>query len=167
MAAAGSQHPPGQHPDLPPPPATVGPIGWLRANLFSAGPNTTLTLVPFVAAGLLAWLDGQTLGVSILIGIAVALVVRIVARIVAGNPVIENTLLTIMGVFVIVLIVAMLFDFTVLDAVWKASDRKDCISPRTAPVGASSQPASPSSCTASTRTPSAGASTLSGYFWWC
>jgi general L-amino acid transport system permease protein len=35
----------GRHPDLPPPPATVGALGWLRRNLFSSPLNTALTLV--------------------------------------------------------------------------------------------------------------------------
>jgi len=36
----------------PPPPATSGPIGWLRANLFSSVPNTILTVlaIAFLAA---------------------------------------------------------------------------------------------------------------------
>ena len=36
----------------PPPPATPGPIGWLRANLFSSVPNTILTVlaIAFLAA---------------------------------------------------------------------------------------------------------------------
>jgi general L-amino acid transport system permease protein len=125
--AASSQYPPGQHPDLPAPPATVGVVGWLRANLFSSGPNTGLTLVPFVIAYLAAdWFGGLSIMGSVLIAILVVLAVRIVARIVAGNPVIENTLLTIIGAVIIVLILNALFDFTVLDAVWDATGRKDC-----------------------------------------
>ena len=38
-------YPPGQHPDLPPPPGSAGLPGWLRANLFSSIGNTLLTLV--------------------------------------------------------------------------------------------------------------------------
>jgi general L-amino acid transport system permease protein len=38
-------YPPGQHPDLPPPPGSAGLLGWLRANLFSSIGNTLLTLV--------------------------------------------------------------------------------------------------------------------------
>ncbi|MBB3065508.1 amino acid ABC transporter permease [Limibacillus halophilus] len=36
---------PGQHPDMPPPLATRGIIGWMRKNLFSSIGNTILTLV--------------------------------------------------------------------------------------------------------------------------
>lgn len=36
---------PGEHPDLPPPLATAGILGWLRANLFSSLFNTALTIV--------------------------------------------------------------------------------------------------------------------------
>ena len=36
---------PGSHPDLPPPPGTIGVIGWLRANLFSDITNTVMTLL--------------------------------------------------------------------------------------------------------------------------
>ena len=32
-------------PSLPPPPFTVGPVGWLRANLFNSPLNTVLTLI--------------------------------------------------------------------------------------------------------------------------
>jgi general L-amino acid transport system permease protein len=39
-------------PSLPPPPGTVGVIGWIRANLFSSPANTALTIV---AALLAAW----------------------------------------------------------------------------------------------------------------
>jgi general L-amino acid transport system permease protein len=35
---------PGTHPDLPPPPGTVGVVGWLRQNLFSSVVNSVLTL---------------------------------------------------------------------------------------------------------------------------
>ena len=43
------EYAPGRHPDLPPPPGTIGAIGWLRANLFSSVFNTILT---FASAGL-------------------------------------------------------------------------------------------------------------------
>ncbi|MBF0280084.1 MAG: amino acid ABC transporter permease [SAR324 cluster bacterium] len=36
---------PGNHPDLPPPPGTIGTIGWMRKNLFSTPLNTFLTLL--------------------------------------------------------------------------------------------------------------------------
>ena len=39
-------------PDRPAPPTTVGPIGWLRRNLFGGIVNTLLTLG---AVALLAW----------------------------------------------------------------------------------------------------------------
>lgn len=35
---------PGQHPSLPPPASTVGPVAWARANLFSSPLNVALTL---------------------------------------------------------------------------------------------------------------------------
>lgn len=38
-------YPPGEHPDLPPPPATTGIPGWLRANLFSSPFNSLLTVL--------------------------------------------------------------------------------------------------------------------------
>lgn len=43
--APGKHYPPGEHPDLPPPPGTVGFVGWLRTNLFSNIPNSILTLL--------------------------------------------------------------------------------------------------------------------------
>ena len=53
-------YPPGQHPDLPPPPATTGPIGWLRKNLFSSWANALLTVVSIyllylIASSILSW----------------------------------------------------------------------------------------------------------------
>ena len=44
-SAPGQHYPPGQHPDLPPPPGTVGFVGWLRQNLFSNIPNSILTIL--------------------------------------------------------------------------------------------------------------------------
>ncbi|WP_322097305.1 amino acid ABC transporter permease [Pelagibius sp. Alg239-R121] len=43
--APGQHYPPGQHPDMPPPPGTVGFVGWLRNNLFSSIPNSILTIL--------------------------------------------------------------------------------------------------------------------------
>lgn len=40
-----SVYEPGTHPDLPPPPNTVGIVGWLRTNLFSGIGNSILTIV--------------------------------------------------------------------------------------------------------------------------
>ena len=36
---------PGNHPDLPPPAGTVGPMHWLRTNLFSSPANVIVTLI--------------------------------------------------------------------------------------------------------------------------
>ena len=36
---------PGTYPDLPPPSDTVGPVHWLKANLFSSPVNSIVTLV--------------------------------------------------------------------------------------------------------------------------
>jgi general L-amino acid transport system permease protein len=38
-------HEPGEHPDLPPPPSTVGVLGWLRTNLFAGPFNSFLTIL--------------------------------------------------------------------------------------------------------------------------
>ncbi len=40
-----TQYEPGTHPDLPPPSSTVGPIHWLRVNLFSNVTNSLLTIL--------------------------------------------------------------------------------------------------------------------------
>ncbi len=37
-------------PSLPPPPFTVGPVAWVRANLFSGPVNTLLTLASIWAS---------------------------------------------------------------------------------------------------------------------
>ena len=52
---------PGQHPDMPPPVATTGIIGWMRANLFSSPLNAILTLgaiylIYLAVPPLLSWL---------------------------------------------------------------------------------------------------------------
>ncbi|MCZ4282658.1 amino acid ABC transporter permease [Kiloniella laminariae] len=38
---------PGEHPDLPPPPGSIGVVGWLRHRLFSSVGNTILTILAF------------------------------------------------------------------------------------------------------------------------
>ena len=38
------EYAPGHYPDQPPPPGSIGVIGWLRANLFSSVLNTVLTI---------------------------------------------------------------------------------------------------------------------------
>ena len=35
MEIDNKKYPPGSYPDLPPPPGTIGVIGWLKNNLFS------------------------------------------------------------------------------------------------------------------------------------
>ena len=39
---------PGNYPDLPPPPGTVGVYGWIRQNLFSSISNSLLTIISVV-----------------------------------------------------------------------------------------------------------------------
>ena len=41
---AGRLYPPGEYPDLPPPAGSTGPLGWLRARLFSSPLDAALTL---------------------------------------------------------------------------------------------------------------------------
>jgi general L-amino acid transport system permease protein len=60
-ARSSGEFPVGQHPDMPPPVATTGVIGWLRANLFSSPLNAILTLgaiylVYLALPPLLSWL---------------------------------------------------------------------------------------------------------------
>ena len=50
---APGHYEPGTHPDLPPPPGTVGLVGWLRRNLFSSIVNSILTVGTIV---FLVWL---------------------------------------------------------------------------------------------------------------
>ncbi len=63
------QYEPGTHPDLPPPPGTVGFIGWIRQNLISSPLNAFLTLaailfVAWVVPGAVQWavIDATTFG---------------------------------------------------------------------------------------------------------
>jgi general L-amino acid transport system permease protein len=44
MADVAEPHRAGAHPELPPPTASVGTVGWLRRNLFSSPLNSALTL---------------------------------------------------------------------------------------------------------------------------
>ena len=45
MAETTQTYPPGEHPDLPPPAMSRGPVKWMRENLFSSVSNTILTLL--------------------------------------------------------------------------------------------------------------------------
>jgi general L-amino acid transport system permease protein len=60
MADITQTYKPGEHPDLPPPMATSGPVLWVRENLFSSPLNVILTLVSIyllylIVPGLLNW----------------------------------------------------------------------------------------------------------------
>ncbi len=48
-ARTTSEFPPGQHPDLPPPVATSGVVGWIRQNLFPTPLNAIATLLALYA----------------------------------------------------------------------------------------------------------------------
>lgn len=48
ITATERAYEPGKHPNLPPPPSTIGIQGWMRQNLFSSPLNTTATLVGLV-----------------------------------------------------------------------------------------------------------------------
>jgi len=43
--AADKKYPAGQHPNLPPPPGTIGVVGWIRQNLFPSVGSGALTLL--------------------------------------------------------------------------------------------------------------------------
>jgi general L-amino acid transport system permease protein len=45
MSTETKKYPIGMHPPLPPPSGTVGPVRWMRDNLFSSTSNTVLTLL--------------------------------------------------------------------------------------------------------------------------
>ncbi len=67
---------PGAHPDLPPPPSTVGIVGWLRTNLFSS---------------------------------------------------VFNSVLTILAIFLLLVAVPPLLDWSIFDAAWTAESKDDCL----------------------------------------
>ena len=50
---------PGSCPDLPPPPGTIGIVGWLHKNLFSSVGNSVLSVLTIL---FLYWLLTTTLG---------------------------------------------------------------------------------------------------------
>lgn len=72
MAATDEQrHAPGQHPSMPPPLITTGPIGWLRENLFSTPGSVLLTILAvalllYVLPSFIQWafLDATWRGVT-------------------------------------------------------------------------------------------------------
>ena len=45
LAVAETKHIPGEHPNLPPPANTVGPVAWVRGNLLSSPANIVMTLI--------------------------------------------------------------------------------------------------------------------------
>ena len=52
---------PGEHPDMPPPSNTVGPVAWVRENLLSSPSNIIMTIVSIwllykILPGALDWL---------------------------------------------------------------------------------------------------------------
>jgi general L-amino acid transport system permease protein len=60
MTDTTQSYEPGTHPDLPPPVATTGPIGWMREHLFGSPLNIILTLLSLyllylIVPGLLQW----------------------------------------------------------------------------------------------------------------
>ncbi len=57
----GHPYKPGEHPDLPPPASTIGPVGWIRRNLFSSPTNVMVTLLSLwllyeIAPPILDWM---------------------------------------------------------------------------------------------------------------
>ncbi len=50
---ASKSYAPGTHPDLPPPSNMVGPVAWMRANLFSNWVNAALTIVSITVLALI------------------------------------------------------------------------------------------------------------------
>jgi len=47
-AASEKKYPAGQHPDLPPPPGTIGVVGWIRARLFPSPLSGALTILALI-----------------------------------------------------------------------------------------------------------------------
>ena len=45
MKKDNKHYTPGSHPDLPPPPGTIGVLGWMKNNLFSSINNSILTII--------------------------------------------------------------------------------------------------------------------------
>ena len=45
MENENTKYLPGSHPNLPPPPGTIGFLGWIKHNLFSSISNSVLTIL--------------------------------------------------------------------------------------------------------------------------
>ena len=58
---------PGSHPDLPPPPGTIGIVGWLHKNLFSSVGNSILSVLTIL---FLYWLLTASAGWFVIDAIA-------------------------------------------------------------------------------------------------
>jgi general L-amino acid transport system permease protein len=64
---ATKEYIPGEHPDLPPPVRTTGPVAWMRANLFSSPLNIALTIISAwflwsIVPGIIDWIFLDAVG---------------------------------------------------------------------------------------------------------
>ena len=119
---------PGTHPDLPPPPASTGVLGWIKNNLLHSFEHAGITSVVVVALAAVLFF---AVNLSPLIALAVAVIVLgivnwVVRLLSPEHAIMGQTLLTIFAVLIIYWIVVALVNFVFVDAVWDATGRAQC-----------------------------------------
>ena len=119
---------PGTHPDLPPPPASTGVLGWIKHNIVPSFEYAGITLV--IAAAITALLvfaaDLSPLVALTLAVLVLAIANTIIKAIAPDHAIMGQTLLTIFALIVFYFLLAGVLGFTLFDAVWDAKDKKDC-----------------------------------------
>jgi general L-amino acid transport system permease protein len=126
---------PGTHPDLPPPPASTGILGWIKHNLVPsfehAGITTAIAIV--ITAALVFGADMEPLVALTVAVLALAVINVIIKAIAPDRAIMGQTLLTIFALIVFYFLLAGVIGFTIIDAVWDAKDKVGCA---TSPDGA-------------------------------
>jgi general L-amino acid transport system permease protein len=126
---------PGLHPDLPPPPASTGVLGWIKHNVVPSFEHAAITLViaAVISAALVFAAEMSPLVAVMAAVIILAIVNAIIKAIQPDRAIMGQTLLTIFAAIVFYFLLSGLIGFTLIDAVWDAKDKKDCA---TSPDGA-------------------------------
>ena len=129
IQAETGQYTPGEHPDLPAPPASTGVLGWIRTNLIPSFKYGAITGAIVIALAVVLVL---TLGSSPLVAIALATLALFVVNWILGKfapnlAIMGQTLLTIISAVIAWWIVSTLLQFAIFDAIWSAKGKDDCL----------------------------------------